>query len=321
MSENTSPSHEGFLKSRNIRRAVIVAAVLIAGCSSGAEQPTETSLSSMPFEPVTVNADNGQVTIEQRPQAIVSLSPSLTEMLYAVGAGDQVMAVDKSSDYPAGTPVTDISGFRPNVEAVIALEPDLILLGRDRDGAVEKFNDVGIPVVVLESAPDLEDVYRQIGIVGDVTGHSTAAASVVAEMRREIDQLVSSVEIDDRLTYYYELSNDYGSLTSDTFVGSVMTMLGLDSIADGVDDAAGGFLQLTAEYVLLSDPDLVFIAHADGGTTSLDDLTTRPGWSTMKAVTNGNVVILDTDIASRWGPRVVELVAAVVNALGNMASG
>jgi iron complex transport system substrate-binding protein len=265
--------------------------------------------------PITVVGDNGEVTIETEPVAIVSLSPSLTEMVYAIGAGDQVLAVDGSSDYPAGTPMTELSGFRPNVEAIGALGPDLVLLGRDRDGVVATLESVGIQVLVLGPAATLEEVQSQIATLGDATGHSTQAVELAADVMAEVDELLVSLPVrDGPLSYFFEASPDYHSLTSDTLVGSILSAAGLVNIADEVDPAAGPYPQLSAEYVLAQDPDLVFVAHTDGSVPSIEEISNRDGWSSLRAVVNGNVVVLDPDIASRWGPRVVDLVEAIVAA-------
>lgn len=302
--------------------AVLVLTVAAVGCGDDeGDSDTESGATSDPTVagssfPVTVVADNGDVTIEESPDAIVVLSPSLTEMLYAIGAGDQVIAVDTSSDHPEGTPITDLSGFRPNVEAIGELGPDLVVLGRDRDDIVATLGDIGVPVLLLEAAADLDEVYGQITTLGSATGHTAEAAELVDTMRTDIDELVASVpERDEPLRYFYELSGDYHTITSDTFVGSILGRLGLESIADGVDPAAGPFPQISAEYVLDTDPDLVFFAHGDGSVPTDAEVAARPGWDRLSAVTDGGLVFLDVDVASRWGPRLVELVDAVVAAI------
>lgn len=222
-----------------IRVVTLAAVLVVAGCGQdGATSEGSTTVASASY-PLTVIADNGEVTLGQRPAAVVSLSPSLTEMLFAVGAGDQVVAVDSSSNFPEEAPVTELSGFRPNVEAIGSYNPDLVFVSRDRDGIVATLEEVGIPVVVLESAGDLEDVYRQIGVVGELTGNGEAAESLTSQMKESIGGMIASAgsNVED-LTYFYELSSDYHSMTSDTFVGSVLTQLGLENIADGVDEEA-----------------------------------------------------------------------------------
>lgn len=266
--------------------------------------------------PVTVTAGNGDVTIESRPERIVVLSASLTEMVFAVGAGDQVIAVDTYSDFPAGLPVTELSGFRPNVEAIGALDPDLVLVSRDVDGIAATLGTVGIQALVLPSATDLDDVYGQIDTVGAATGHTDQAAALVAQMRSAIDDQFARLDgatLPGR--FFYEMSDDYKTLTSATFVGSILAATGMVNIADGVDPAAGPYPQLSAEYVLRADPGHLFVAHTDGSLPTVDDLAARPGWSALQALTHGQVTFLDPDIASRWGPRVVELVTAIVDGL------
>jgi len=277
-------------------------------------QSAPTSAAADAF-PVTVNVGNGPVTIAAAPQRIMSLSPSLTEMLYAVGAGDQVGAVDKNSDFPAGAPVTDLSGFKPNVEAIAALTPDLVLVSGDRDGIVAALGTVGIPTLLLPTATTLDDTFAQLATIGAATGHVDAASATVTAMREQIDALLADVpEREAPLTYFYELADDGNTVTSSTFIGNVLSLAGLTSIADPAPDAAGGYLQLGAEAVLAADPTFIFLAHSDGSAPTTDEIAARPGWSELQAVRDGHVVALDSDIASRWGPRVVDLLAAVVAA-------
>ncbi|MFV0526617.1 MAG: ABC transporter substrate-binding protein [Acidimicrobiales bacterium] len=268
--------------------------------------------------PVTVSADNGDVTIASKPTAIVSLSPSITEMLYAIDAGSQVTAVDGSSNYPPGAPITDLSGFRPNVEAIAALDPDLVFLARDRDDVVATLESVGITVVLLEAAGDVEDVFTQVRTVGAATGNTAAANALADDLDTTIDELTASVpERAEPVTYFYELSDEYHSATSGTFIGSVMGHAGLENIADSADPAAGDYPQLTAEYVLDADPDVIVIAHVEADSdpaVAEQQLAERPGWADLTAVTTGQVVVLDSDIASRWGPRVVDLLRVMVEA-------
>jgi iron complex transport system substrate-binding protein len=110
------------------------------------------------------------------------------------------------------------------------------------------------------------------------------------------------------------LSDDLYTITSDTFIGELLGLAGLTSIADAVNDTAGGFPRLSAEYVLDADPDVMFVAHTDGTGQDPAEVTARPGWDELRAVRDDAVVVLDSAISSRWGPRIVELLAAVVDA-------
>jgi len=297
--------------SRRLLATLLVVAATAVACGAEDDAADPSSATTSPATTTPVSAESAATA----PQRIVSLSPSLTEMLYAVGAGEQVVAVDKYSDFPAGTPMTELSGFKPNVEALAELAPDLVVLASDRDGIVDALETVGIPSLLLPTAPTLEDTYEQLSEVGAVTGHPDEAAAVVATMRDRIDALVAEVpEREAPLTYYYELADDGHSVTSATFIGNVLSLAGLVSIADDAPEAAGGYPQLSAEAVLAADPAFVFLAHNDGTTPTPAELAARPGWGELRAIRDGHVVVLDTDVASRWGPRVVDLLAAVVAA-------
>ena len=305
--------------------AVLLAVAMIAvGCGDDPDAGSSTTTAARPADaeaafPVVVTADNGDVEVADQPQRIVSLSPSLTELLFAMDAGDQVVAVDQYSDFPAGTPATDLSGFRPNVEAIGGYEPDLVVVAGDRDGVVDALGGLGVPTLLLPSAASLDDVYGQIDVLGAATGHPDAAARLAAELRSDLDRIAASVpERDEPLRYFYELSDGLYSVTSGTFIGEILGLAGLASIADAVDDATGGFPQLSAEYVLDADPDVIFLAHTDGTGRDPAEVAARPGWSELRAVRNDNVIVLDPDISSRWGPRIVELLRAVVDATGDV---
>ena len=279
-----------------------------------------TTAAPEPAFPVVVDAENGEVEIAAAPQRVVSLSASLTELLFAIGAGDQVLAVDEHSDFPAGTPVSDLSGFRPNVEAIAGYEPDLVVLASDREGVVDALAGLGIPTLWLPSADSLDDVYREIGVLGQATGHVDAATALAGQMRTDLADIEASVpEREQSLRYFYELSDSFHSATSETFIGEVLGLAGLASIADGVDAAAGGFPQLSAEYVLDADPDVIFLAHTDGTGQDPAEVAARPGWGDLRAVKNGAVVVLDTDVATRWGPRIVDLLRSVVDMTNTIA--
>jgi len=271
--------------------------------------------------PVTVTVDGTDTTIEAEPQAIVSLSPTATEMLFAVGAGEQVVAVDDFSNFPEDAPVTDLSGFDPNVEAIIGYDPDLVILSGDRNDVVSGLAAVDVPTIVLPSATTIEDTYTQIEVVGAATGHVGDAAEVVANMQSDIDELVAQVpEHDEPLTYYHELDDTLYSVTSDTFIGEIYGLAGLENVADTADGAAdaGGYPQLSAEFLIDADPDLIFLADTKCCGQDASTVAERPGWSEMSAVQQGDVVELDDDIASRWGPRIVDFLQAIVEATADV---
>lgn len=274
--------------------------------------------------PVTVTVDGTDTTIDAEPRAIVSLSPTATEMLFAIGAGDQVVAVDDNSYFPEEAPVTDLSGFDPNVEAIIGYEPDLVILSGDRNDVVAGLAAVDVPAIVLGSATTIDDTYTQIEVLGAATGRVGDAAEVVANMQSDIEDLVAQVpERDEPLTYYHELDDTYFSVTSETFIGEIYALVGLENVADAAEGAAdaGGYPQLSAEFLIDADPDLVFLADTKCCGQDAATVAARPGWSGMSAVQEGNVIELDDDIASRWGPRIVDFLASIVEATADVEAG
>jgi iron complex transport system substrate-binding protein len=298
---------------------VLLVALIVVSCAGG--EPQSRSASPRPQEegfPVTVMAANGEVRIESRPQRIVSLSPSATEMLFAVGAGDQVVAVDDNSDYPPDAPITDLSGFEPNAEAVAEFKPDLVVVSDDLNDIVSSLNAVGIPVLHQPAAQNLGDTYTEIEQLGMATGHVAEAEEVVASMRSEMERLTASLpEFGEPPTYYHELDQTFFSVTSATFIGQIYSLAGLENVADAATKG-GPYPQLSAEFIIDADPDLIFLSDTRCCGVTAEKVARRPGWSQITAVRSGGVVELDDDIASRWGPRVVDFLRVVVREVSEL---
>jgi len=307
--------------SRGVAVPALLVLTLVAGaCASSAPAASGAGGPSTATEggrfPVSVRAANGTVRVARRPTRIVSLSPTATEMLFAIGAGPQVVAVDDQSNYPPSAPTTKLSGYQPNVEAIASYTPDLVVISYDPGGLVKSLQRIKIPVLLQPAANTLQDVYAEIGQLGTVTGQTRAAASLVASMRTRIAQLVASApKFDPPLTYYHELDQTYYTLTSKTFAGQLYAMVGLRNIADAAKHAASGYPQLSAEYIVKANPDIIFLADTKCCRQSAATVAKRPGWSQITAVKDGAVVELDDDVASRWGPRVVDFLAAIVAGL------
>jgi iron complex transport system substrate-binding protein len=296
--------------------ALAALALGIGGCadgSGGESGGTAASPSAAATYPVTV----GDLTLDKRPERIVSLSPTATEVLFAVDAGEQVTAVDDNSNYPPEAPKSELSGFQPNAESIAAKNPDLVVLSNDTNKIVDQLAQLKIPVYHAPAATTLDDTYRQITEMGTLTGHPTEAADLVQRMRSDVDEVVKSVpQRSGELTYYYELGEDLYSVTSKTFVGSLFTMVGLTNIADAADakGTSGGYPQLSEEYIVKADPDMVFLADTKCCGQSAATVKARSGWAPITAVRKNQIVALDDDIASRWGPRVVDLLRTIAAA-------
>jgi iron complex transport system substrate-binding protein len=257
----------------------------------------------------------------EQPERIVSLSSTATEVLFAIGAGDQVVAVDDQSNYPADAPTTELSGFTPNLEAIAGYEPDLVVISNDTGDLVSGLGQLDIEVLLQPAPTDVDGIYDQISELGMATGNEDEASELVAEMKAEIDQLTA--ELPDHvagMTYFHELDNTFFSVTSNTFIGSVYGLMGLENIADEAEDTAGGYPQLSAEFIVDASPDLIFLADAAYG-ESAETVAGRPGWDAITAVENGAVIEVDADLASRWGPRIVEFIREVSKRLGELKEG
>lgn len=308
---------------RSITTLCLTVLVVLGACGSDSPSVSDGSAGSSTTEaravfPVTVTGANGSVAIAARPTKIVSLSPTATEMLFAIGAGAQVSAVDDQSNYPAGVPTSKLSGFQPNVEAIVGAAPDLVVASNDPGSLVAGLGAAKVAVLLLPAAKTLDDTYGQIGQLGAATGHKAGADRLVKSMKVRMAKAVAAVGDKGKgLTYYHELDNTLYSATSKTFIGALYSSLGLVNIADQAPPGSD-YPQLSAEFIVKADPDVVFLADTKCCKQSAATLKARPGFDKLKAVASGNVVELDDDIASRWGPRVVDLLEKVAAAVAKV---
>ncbi len=261
------------------------------------------------------------MTVAKQPRRIISLSPTATETLFAIGAGPQVIAVDDQSDYPKGAPRTKLSGFTPNVESIVGYRPDLVVIAYDPKGLAESLRRLGIPVVIHDAPLGFRGVYQQIRQLGLVTGKTAEAAKVVARMKKQIGTLVKrSRDRASGLTVFHELSPDLYSASSASFAGQIYTLLGLTNIADKADPSRSGYPQLSAEYLVSASPDLIVLADGVCCGQKPSTVANRPGWDRVSAVRTGSIVRIDDSLASRWGPRLVDFFRGLATAIARLKS-
>jgi iron complex transport system substrate-binding protein len=288
------------------------------GSSEVATDPAATGDAAGTPAPTAATTTDGSGEV---PQRIVSLSPTATEMLFAIGAGDQVIAVDDQSNHPAEAAAVSsaLSGFEPNVEAIAAFDPDLVV----HDGTTglgDSLDTLGIRHLVGPAATSFDDVYDQIEQLGAATGHAAAADELVASMRADIDAAIASVpDVEVTLSFYHELDPTFYSANSNTFIGQVYALFGLRNVADGAEGGSD-YPQLGAEFIISQDPDLIFLADTRCCGETPETVAARPGWEALSAVRNGAVIPLDDDIASRWGPRIVDLVTVIADSVAAVAA-
>lgn len=308
---------------KTLLACALALALMTAACSE--ETPSSTTAAPAPPPETTTAAafprDVLGVTIPGEPIRIVSASASHTEMIYALGAGDRLVATDLFSDWPPEAAETEkIDAFNIGVETVAALDPDLVILFFDPGDVVDGLGRLGIPAILFAAPATLDEAYAQIEAVGAAIGAAPEADALVAGMRADIAEITTRIPAeDDSPTYYHELDPTLYSITSSTFIGSIYALVGMENIADAADDAGFGYPQLSAEYVIEADPDFIFLADTVCCGESAATVAERPGWDTLTAVRTGRVIELDDSVASRWGPRIVEFLETVVDAAYVMA--
>jgi iron complex transport system substrate-binding protein len=265
---------------------------------------------------VAGSSADAAVTAAAVPHRIVSISPTATETLFAIGAGKQVIAVDELSDYPKQAPRTKLSGYTPNVEAIASYKPDLVVLSFDTGGVASSLRKLKIRVLVQDAAKNLKGAYAQIDQLGAATGHRAEAAKVVATMKRKLARVLAAAPRSARgLSVYHELTPDLYSATSKTFIGRIYALFGLKNIADAADSTASGYPQLSNEYVVAQSPALIVLADVKCCGQTAATVSSRPGWSNVAAVKSHAIVRADDSLASRWGPRVVDFARGIGIAL------
>jgi iron complex transport system substrate-binding protein len=296
--------------------ALALAALLtLTGCGdTGSSEDLKTTSSSADY-PVTIDAVNGEITLDHQPERIVSLSPSATEILFAIGAGDQVVAADEYSTYPRQAPATKLSAYDPNMEAIAGYAPDLVVIANDTNGIVGALAKLGIPTIVNPAPATIDDGYDGVAALGLASGHVDETAKVVAQMRADIDDALEAAPRDG-MRVYHELDEKLYAASSNSFIGSVYDELGATNIADPADKQKSGYPQLTEEAIIAADPELIVIT--DQVSYTADDVASRPGWENVSAVKNGNIVTVDADISSRWGPRLPQLIELIADAMASV---
>ena len=308
--------------------ALVVLSLLLLGVSCGsstgsnqvaisANQETATTEAVTTTTEAVDETTTTEVMEPEFPEAIISLSPTATEILFAIGAGGQVVAVDEYSTYPEEAPTTDLSGFTPNIEAIAEYEPDLVVISYDPGDLVVGLELLDIDVVMQGTALSVEDTYSQITELGELTGHSEEAQELSDSISADLASLAKN-PVGTGLTYFHEVDATLYTATSSTFIGQLYALLGLENIADPADEQGWGYPQLSPEYIVSANPDLIFLADAIYG-ESIDTLMERPGWSEITAVQNYAVIELD-ETSGRWGPRIVDFLTGIHAAITDLTS-
>ena len=248
-----------------------------------------------------------------KPDRIISLSPTATEMLFAIGAGGNVVAVDSLSNFPKDAPLTNLSALEPNLEAIASYKPDLVIIAFEIGNLKVDLNAVGIEVLMLPATPTVEDALKQILEIGDITGNEENAEKLVIKMRSQIKTISLRREGKPKFSVYHELDENYYSPSSWSFLGNIYDILGFKNIADEADTAKTGYPKLSAEYIMVSNPDIIVTSGLKNDNQL--KFASRAGWNAIKAVQNEAIISVEPDIAGRWGPRMIDFCEQIIHKL------
>jgi iron complex transport system substrate-binding protein len=298
--------------------------VAVAACAPTPVPPTATSIpptaTSGPF-PLTLTDDLGrEVTLPVLPQRVVSLAPSNTEILFAVGAGDQVVGVTQYCNYPPETQDQEqIGGFSAktiSVEKIIALEPDLVLAaGEIHQPVIEALERLDVPVYSLDPNT-LDEVYTRIELVGRMTGHEEEAAQILEEMKGKVAAVaeqVATIPEEDRLTVYWEVFDEPRMTAGpSTFTGQLIELAGgVNIFAEVTED----YPQISDEVVIGRNPAVIMGPETMGDKLTIETVAQRPGWDQVDAVQSGRIYLFDGDMVARSGPRLAQVLEVMAEAL------
>jgi iron complex transport system substrate-binding protein len=303
--------------------AVLLTGVLAACAPTpvpSAAIPIPPTATPGPF-PLTLTDDlEREVTLSALPQRVVSLAPSNTEILFAVGAGDQVVGVTQYCNYPLEAQNREqIGGFSAktiSVEKIVALEPDLVLAaGAIHQPVIEALEQLDVPVYALDPNT-LDDVYTGIELVGRMTGHEEEAAQTVEEMKGSVaavTEQVATIPQEDRLTVYWEVFDEPRMTAGPgTFTGQLIELAGGVNIFADVSEE---YPQISDEVVIGRNPAVIMGPETMGDKLTIETVAQRPGWDQVDAVQNRCIYLFDGDMVSRSGPRLAQVLEVMAKAL------
>jgi len=285
------------------------------------DNPTEIQGVSTPSAfPIEIERSDGQkLTLDGPAKRIVSLSPGATEIIFAVGGEASLAGVDKLANYPAAAAAFEpkVDAFQPNVEAIAALTPDLVIVADNGSGIVGNLDRLNIPVLYLDiddEVKSIDDIFGQIGLLGRITGTEEAANELLVDLNarvKAVEEKLVGLPTTRGPAVYHELDSTFYSASDGTFIGSLYRTLHARNIAG--DGGGVPYPQLTQEAIIAASPNIIVLADEDFGVT-VESVKARPGWSAIKAVQEDRIYGINADIISRPGPRIVDALEQLAKA-------
>ncbi|TCJ03704.1 ABC transporter substrate-binding protein [Cytobacillus praedii] len=310
--------------------ALLLAVGLLAGCGASSDNQKENENASgeetkAPKEesafPVTIkDALDNEVVIEEKPEKIVSLIPSNTEIVFGLGLGEQVVGVNDYDNYPEEVnEIEKIGSMEFNVEKIISLKPNLVLAhassAHNSVEGLQQLKDAGITVLVVNDAKNFDEVYQSIEMIGTANGVKDKAEALVAEMKGKLEEIkakAQEIKTEDQKTVFVEVAPAPEIFTpgKNTFMDVMLQTIHAKNIV-----TEDGWLPMDPEAIIERNPDVIITTHGYYTEDPVGNVTSRDGWQDITAVKNKQVVDVDSDMVTRTGPRLVEGVEELAKAV------
>lgn len=287
-----------------ILAALLTAALIFSGCANPDKTADSTKI-------IITDQMNRQVSISKTPGRIVSLAPGNTEIAYALGLGDKMVGVTDNCNFPQeALEIAKVGGFsKPNIEAILALKPDLVIAGNKHVEQVKKLEEMGVSALIL--VPEsMQEVFTAMQLVGKATGKDKEAEAIVAKMNERIQAVqakVGSIPQEKRVRVYYEVASEpLMSIGSTSIIHEVVALAGGNNIFFDVTDR---YPKISQEVLIERDPQVILFPKSHGSMTmDAQTIAARPLWNTLSAVKQNRIYEVSADTVSRAGPRLVEAV-------------
>jgi iron complex transport system substrate-binding protein len=288
-------------------------ATLEAGCAQlSSNQPTQSG-------GITITDDAGRaVTIAQTPNRIVSLAPSITEDLYALGLGDKVVGTTTYCNYPpAANNTTKVGGFgTPNMELIVSVKPDIVFTGSlSNETVISTLESYGIQTVVIDPK-DLTDILDDLLLIGKITGTTENSNALVANLTQRLTKSTGTSNATQKRVIYLVWYDPVTSAGADTFEGDIIARAGGINVATLAN--VGGYGTMSKETIVALNPSIIF-ANSAMNSTVIEQVKSDPTLSTVDAIKNGKVFVLNSDVISRPGPRAFDAMDQIIEII-NQAS-
>lgn len=309
---------------RNRRRvaALLLMGLILSACASATPAPTQ--LPAATPTPTGISIVDGmgrEITLDRPAQKVASLAPSNTEILFAIGAGAQVIARDSFSDFPEqALAVADIGGGFGEIdtETLVSLEPDLVLAAEINPVEnVRMLEDLGLKVFYLSNPKELDGLYENLRTVARLVGHEAETEGLIESLKLRVSTIEEKVSsLQERPLVFYELDGTDPSApwTSGpgTFIDLLLTKAGGDNLGNTLDSE---WVQISVEELITQNPDVILLGDYTWGGITPEDIAARPGWEVIAAVQNEQVYTFDDNLVSRPGPRMVDGLEALAELL------